>query len=468
MSGTDSAHTRQVKQLIALIGDHRSKPQTLLNDAKAYFEASKDNEASLAAVQSDIANAEDNDINAFESKLKSLKRDIDNERLERLSRVNDVISNLMKLSEGQSEEETLEQSAKSLGTIFLISDAASNQLANVHQTLKPAYKAILSLRLCDAILKSGSLKHGYLSQYTESHSRFSGNRHWQEKWLTGIARPLIKAAMFQDIGLQHPQAQKILYGIDNNKDPFRVLDEQERKQLLKLNYHYTLDYIKNGLGLPGYVGNSKAERDKFYAEEQDALDFCTEVIAEAFTAKHNVGELIKIPQIYASFVLSTKQGYNRAELPKGYMVIEQLAKNGKLNPKMAEYFLALVGYFPQGFGISYIPFDDTGTARDIYEYAIVNRLCPASPAEPQCRAVTRHLSFIRSGKDLIVKKHQNLYFQSNHKKLIHTSEARLKEIRAQLSSQLSIEEDETTIPRFWEPSDYFADKKHQNLWNKLS
>jgi len=467
LSSTDSAHTRQVKQLIALIGDHKEKPHTLLHDARDYFESTKTHEASIDALKRDIAEADSEDIEAFEQKLKALVRDIDNERLERLSRVNDVISNLINLSEGQSEEETLEQSAKTLGTLFLISDASSNSFAHVHQSLKPAYKSILSLRLCDAILKSGSLKHGYLSQYTESQTRFSGNRHWQQRWLTGIAKPLIKAALFQDIGLQHPKAQKILKGTANDKDPFRVLDEQERKQLLKLNYHYTLDYIKNGLGLPGFAGNTRAERDSFYAEEEAAQGFCTDVIAEAFTAKHNVGELVKIPQIYASFVLSTKKGYNRAELPKGYMVIEQLAKNGKLNKRMADFFLSMVGYFPQGFGISYIPFDDSGAARDIYEYGIVNRLCPVSPAEPHCRAVTRHLSFIRSGKDLVVKKHQNLYFQSNHKKLNHTSEARLKEIRSQLSSQMNNEE-ETTIPRFWEPSDYFADKKHQNLWNKLT
>ena len=97
----------------------------------------------------------------------------------------------------------------------------------------------------------------------EAASRFRGNRYWRDKWKIELGRPLITAALLQDIGLQSPAALTILKGENGDLDEFRLLDESQRKDLLKLNYHFTLKYLTEGLGLPNYVGNDKEERDRF-------------------------------------------------------------------------------------------------------------------------------------------------------------------------------------------------------------
>ena len=467
MSSTDSPHTKQIKRLVSLIGDYRAKNLTLMRDAKVYFASYPKHARKRAALKRAVELAETDHIRTTEmQRLRAYEREIDNERLERLSRVNDVSSSLLALTEGHNEEDTLEQSAKSLGTTLLITQGNKGDFAKLNETLKPFYKAILTLRLSDAILAGSNIRHPYLSQFTDSKTRFFGNRHWQQRWMTGIARPLIKAAMLQDIGLQHPKAQRILLGADGKKDPFRVVNERERKALLKINYHGTLNYLVNGLGLPGFVGDTEEQRDIFFSEEKAALEFCKEVVSDAFVTKNKIGELIKIPQIYASFVLSTKPDYSKSTLPKGYLVIEQLAKSGALNRRMATQFLKIVGYFPQGYGISYLPVDANGFPKDQYEYAIVNRLYPSEPSEPHCRAVTRKLSFVRGGQDIVVSRGENLYFQSNHKKISSTSAKRIEEIMSKLSGDFSPEDAKMLVPRYWEPHDYFADRQHQNLWTK--
>jgi len=46
------------------------------------------------------------------------------------------------------------------------------------------------------------------------------------------------------------------------------------------------------------------------------------------------------------------------------MLIEQLAKKGSLNKQLAEDFLSIVGYFPQGFGITFIPTNENDQEKD--------------------------------------------------------------------------------------------------------
>jgi hypothetical protein len=40
----------------------------------------------------------------------------------------------------------------------------------------------------------------------------------------------------------------LLEGTQGNKDRYRLLEKHEREEMLALNYQYTIDYLKNGLG----------------------------------------------------------------------------------------------------------------------------------------------------------------------------------------------------------------------------
>lgn len=467
----DNHYTQQIKQLIEQVYPKDSGLGSVYEDARHYFTLTPDLKEHIAELQTKLGDTEipsklGGANEQLRKKLKLAKAKLDNERLERIGRLESIALKIIALSEDESYEETQLLSSKFLGTIMLLTRGPEGNFAKVHQRLKPLYKAVLALRLTDKILEGNLINDPYLTEMKDALLRFKGNRHWQEKWQTEIAIPIITCALLQDIGLQAPEAREILFGPDNDLDEFRVLDNEPRKALLKINYSRTMDYLKHGLGIPGYVGNDKEERDQFIRRHKVINDFIQRVMKDAFISKNGLGEIIKIPQIYVSIVLSTKPDYSRKSLPKGYMLIEQLAKKGALNNKLAEAFINIVGYFPLGFGITYIPQNEKGIDREQYECAIVTRLNPQSPAEPICRPVTRNLTYISFGNDEVIKKSTNLFFPANRKKLMRIGRERLMEIMSQLSDNFTPDAIDDLVPSFWEPADYFSFKKNQNLWNK--
>lgn len=467
----DNTYTQKVKRLIEQVYPNEWGHGSLFDDAKLYFYSGVKIAAEKQDVTQKLENFVENDDAvqskvALEDKLKTLTKSVEESRHARLTSLRQVALRLLELCDGDSYQETQLLSAKFLGTVMLITRGKDRNFARLHQRLKPLYKAVLTLRLADKIIADNKLKHGYLAKFSDAHDRFQGDRDCMARWQNELAIPLIVAAIMQDIGLQHPDSLAVLYGEDGKKDEFRVLDETERKRLLKLNFNHTLDYIQNGLGLPKYIGNDKAERATFNDTQQHINDFITQVVRDAYVSKVGIGELVKIPQIYASIILSTKPDYTRKALPKGYLLIEQLAKKGALNAKMAEAFISIVGYFPQGFGVTYIPRNEKGVERDHYECAIVTQLNPKHPAEPVVRPVTRGLTYITSIADETVPRSTNLYFKANHKKLMRIGKDRLAEIMSGLSANFTQEDIEALVPTCWEPSDYFSIKKYQNLWNR--
>ncbi|MCU7555961.1 hypothetical protein OCL06_15330 [Alteromonas sp. ASW11-19] len=467
----DNHYTQQVKQLIELVYPKEAGRGSVCEDARHYYILTPDLEDHINELQGKLKAVANPDkqpavVEQLTKKLKSAQAKLESERLERLERLQSVAHRLLALCEGDTYEETQLLSAKFLGTVMLLTRGPEGKFAQLHQRLKPLYKAVLALRLSDKALEHDYISHPYLTARKAALTRFKGNRAWQERWQNEVAMPIIWCALLQDIGLQSYEARAILHGPDNNLDEFRVLENDQRKQLLKINFSSTLNYLKNGLGLPAYVGNDKAERDAFIASHTATMEFMQALMKDAFISKSGLGEILKIPQIYVSVVLSTKPDYSRKSLPKGYLLIEQLAKKGALHNKLAEAFIGIVGYFPLGFGITYIPQTERGFDREGYECAIVTRLNPEHPAEPICRPVTRNLTYIRSGSDETVGRNVNLFFPANRKKLMKMGEDRLKEIMSQLSGNFTPDAIDDLIPSFWEPADYFAYKNNQNLWNR--
>ncbi|WP_246223239.1 hypothetical protein [Alteromonas profundi] len=444
---------------------------SVFEDAHKYFTVTPELEAEAKATTSRIirmkgSGRDEAAIANMQDKLKQTKADIEDMRLARLQRLENVSDKLIALCEGDNWQETQQLSAKFLGTLLLLTRGTEGNFASLHQRFKPLYKAVLTLRLADRLLEHDTIGHNYLSKYRDSLSRFRGNRYWREKWRLELGIPLISAAILQDIGLQSPAALTLLKGENQQLDEFRLLDEGQRKDLLKLNYHFTMKYVSEGLGIPAYVGNVREERDRFIQTHEEVSRFLQALVKDAFISKSGLGEILKIPQIYVSIVLSTKSDYSRKSLPKGYLLIEQLAKKGALNKKLAKDFIGLVGYFPQGFGITFIPLNDNGEEKKQYECAIVTELNPKNPAEPMCKVVTRNQKYTTNGGFDIVTKSSNLYFPANRKKLMRMGEKRLNEIMSQLSGNFSADAVENLVPSFWEPHDYFSYKKHQNLWSK--
>lgn len=467
----DNLYTQQMKTLVAKVYPKELGHGSVVEDARHYFAMDSDASQHIEELTAQIKRLQGQDPDAqipddLQQKLKRARLRQQEERLHRVERLHAVAIDILDLCEGETYAETQLASARFLGTIMLLTRGRVNNFAHLHQRLKPLYKAVLTLRLVDKLLYDGTVSYPYLDPFRESLSRFKGNNYWRKRWREELALPLISAALLQDIGLQHPDAQRILHGDDKELDEFRVLEETERKTLLRLNYTQTMAYLKQGLGLPAYRGNDKAERDTFLATHQAINRFREQLVQDAFVSKTGIGELLKIPQIYCSVLLSTKPDYSRHELPKGYLLIEQLGKKGNINAKLADAFIKIVGYFPQGFGITYIPKNERGLEKQHYEYAIVAQLNPKDPAEPVCRVASRNLTYICAGALETVSKGQNLYFPSNRKKLLRIGRDRLLQIMQQLSKDVQPDAVDDLVPPLWEPSDYFSVKKNQNIWNK--
>jgi len=391
------------------------------------------------------------------------------EQTERHSHLQVICYEIIELIEGDSFEESNRKSAQLLGTIQLTSPTEGKRIAANNEQCKALYKAILCVRLLDSLVLKNEINEPYILKVLKEFegkpvAEFDASERL--RFTEQVKIPLIMAALLQDIGQNHAQGQAILLGEDGNQDPNRTLAIEDRKKLLQINHKQTLSYISNGLGIPSYVGNSKAERDQFVVDEQLKHQFIKKLIKTSFKAEQGVGNLLKVPQIYVSIIFSTKASYNYKVLPKVFQVLNKNAELGTCSQKVVDALYQITGMFPQGYGVIYMPVDEMGQQGDCYEYAIVNRLYPEIPEQPLCRIATRKLAFISHGHNIEIMKRNNLYFPEMAKKVARLSKERLNEILELLSSNYQERQQLDLLPRCWHANEFFSVKDNQKLWNK--
>ena len=455
---TDSPHqtffTRQVGRLLDRIYGRGAVKDSLLDRAISFFEHNE-------------FRASTESLTPDEARLHQLECN------ERQANLSVICLEIMELSEGETFAETNRKSAQLLGTIQLLTPTEGKKVAQNNERCKSLYKAILTLRLLDQLIIDGQIVEPSILKYlanTSSEQYLHFSRHDADacqRFTEQIKIPLIMAALLQDIGNYHPKAQKILIGSDGKLDPFRALEVAQRKELLQTNYQQTLQYLMEGLGTPAFIGNTKAEREKFYADEAEKQNFIRRLLKLSVNPKNSIGNVLKVPQIYTSIILSTKASYNYKLLPQVFQVVNKNAELGACSQKVVDTLYKITGMFPQGFGVVYIPLSDFGGQEDCYEYAVVNGLYPVNPKQPICRMVTRKLSFVGYGHDKVIAVDSNLYFAQTAKKLATLSKDRLNEILVLLSSNSHERQQLDLLPRCWHAKEYFSIKNNQKLWNKI-
>lgn len=451
----DSLHqthyTRQISHLLAKIYGQSTVKDSLLDRAINYY------------TQEEFRPSDETE----ESEV------LQTQRNERYMGLLSISQSIIDLAEGEDFVESNDKSAKFLGTIQLLSPTEGNRVSSSNEQNKAVYKAVLCLRLLDYLIINGLMNDSYIKKYLSDISpkqyiQFSKHdREASSRFTQQVKIPIIMAALLQDIGNYHPKAQDILYGKDGKSDPFRTLEIEQRKELLQINYRETLKYLREGIGMPTFVGNTKSERDQFLLDEQDKLSFINLLLKMSVNPKQTVGNLLKVPQIYTSIILSTKASYNYKVLPQVFQVLNKNAELGACEQKIVDALYKITGMFPQGFGIVYMPhgvFVDQG---DCYEYAIVNGLYPENAEHPRCRMATRKLTFIGHGQNVVVPNDKNLYFTQTAKKLARLSKDRLHEILEALSSNSQERKELDLLPRCWHANEFFSIKANQNLWNKV-
>lgn len=422
----------------------------------------------IEGVSKDKSKAKHAEVRRLQQDLQLERKAQRAERLTRLTRAIKVCEALLLLTEGDDFEETQLKSSKFLTTVLLFSPGKGKQLAELHQTLKPAYKAVLSVRLLDKLILSGDIKNSYILALYDPKTRYQKQAQSLDTvcFTQSVIIPVMLAAMFQDVGLQHQDLVNLLEGENGELDRFRLLEKGQREQMLALNYKYTTNYLKLGLGCQrGPTNLSEQQQKIFLAAENKRLKFQMALVEDANSTTLGSSEIIKVPQIYASVVFSTKRQFERKSLTTASILIAQLAVKKMVSSQVAKAFVSIVGQFPLGYGIAYIPKDIRGHELQTYEYAIVTGLNPKYSEQPICRPVSKKLMFVEFSVKEVIEKERNLHFHTSRKKLEKIDSKRLAEILTNLTHNFKVEDMKNILPYFWEPYEYFYVRGNQKLWD---
>jgi hypothetical protein len=476
-----STYSKSVSTLISRIYDSTPVADSVYERAMQYFQQTIEQQEQRTELAQQVCLFKNRQQQASKRDLALVERNLQQAQNEqqtflqarqdeaavRIITLKKLCLEILDLLQGETVAETNQLSAKLLGTIQLMSPTEGKHVATSNQKSKHLYKAVLSLRLLDKLLADGELSNAYIKHRFSISAGKKMVKDEYHPFRDDIQVPLLMAAILQDIGSRHPDALLILKGADGNADEFRMLENEERVALLQISYRESLKFVTQGLGLDRYNGNSKEERDNFVKLETERQNFVLLLLKSALKPEHGIGNLLKIPQIYTSVVLSTKSNFAYDTLPKVTLVLENGVEKGVYSKVAVEALIRITGVFPQGFGITYIPKDSDRQDLERYEYAIVTGLYPGDLRQPICRMVTRNLTYNVSAQGCVISVENNLYYPQARKKLEKISEERLLEILSKLVSNFEERKNLPLLPKCWHPGEYFAFIKNQNLWNSV-
>jgi hypothetical protein len=486
---SDTRFTMQIKNLLAKTYGRSLLKDSLLEIAIEFYQSQEltllKNEQlknKITTLIGSTPKANDKTGEDLKDRIKKAEReqkdfgiDLRVARDNRHTKLLELAREIIHICEADEIDECNRKSAQVLGTIQLLSPTAGPKIAITNDQNKALYKSVLCLRLLDRLCLDKDIGEAHIIKYLpnityEAYATIADDEpEIYQNFIDNVKVPLVMAALIQDIGNYHPEAQNILLGPNKDQDPYRVLDIENRKELLQTNYRETLKFLVEGIGPRSYVGNSKIGREKFNKIELNKLIFIKHLLKSSINPKNGIGNLLKIPQIYTSIILSTKGNYNYKLLPKVFQALNANAERGSCRQSVVDAFYRITGMYPQGYGVTYLPKDSDGKeAEDRYEYAVVTSLYPENPEQPICRSATRYLAFISRGQTLVIKKESNLYYAETAKKLSKISKQRLAEILELLASNYREREELDLIPRCWHSGEFFSAKENQKLWNRIT
>ena len=122
-------------------------------------------------------------------------------------------------------------------------------------------------------------------------------------------------------------------------------------------------------------------------------------------ANHGIANILRIPMIYSSFMLSTKPRHEYPIVYKAYDVIKSGIDKNIVYVPYANEFLNMVGKFPLGTGLYFIA-KDTGQP----EKAVVTGLNPPDHTTAIAKQLTRRqIRFDEHSQSLITQQYNIIY-----------------------------------------------------------
>jgi hypothetical protein len=377
------------------------------------------------------------------------------------SHLYDLAEKCLRLVEGNSRSETLTRSARILGTLQLTVSQSAKKWREVNFAFKPLYRTVLMLRLLSHMLENNLIKDGWILQHYLLQQPNDNNCPFKQN----VQIPLIIAALLMDSGQLHPDAIGILSGVSKELDPLRQLRSEERKQFLAINKSARLAIANHVLTIIPIKANNREEKQQNITEQQVRLKFIKECLSSLDKGNSHLRNLLKTPQVYSSIVLPGRKRFVYEALPKAALLLNEAVRSQQLDASAVKQLLRITGVFPQGYGIVFVPPQNSNMINEKYELAIVNQLYPTKAVEPLCRIVSNNLMFRKSGYNHNISMENNLYFKIAREKLAIVPQQRLQLILSQLSADRHLGQVRHSLPRCWVPEHFFSQPEHQNLWN---
>ena len=340
------------------------------------------------------------------SKIKQIEQERFVERTERFMVLDKLVDNILDLLDGQKIF------SQFLGTMVLSTPLPNENVRCVrNEKNKPIYITALTVALFEEIRLFYQFKTPYLK---ETLSEIIGNdqvslllRHGnaafpnEQKmaYREEVLKPIVKATLLRHIGSYSPEALNIYQG-----NRFRLLPPVERSELLSIIKQHSLLYIDKAIGLPSQRFDKREEKQAFLAFETSKLSFIKQLL-DFDNQSTEIRDIMRIPMVYASFMLSTKEEFDYRLMYRAYDTLKEGIKQSEYNGNFCALFLRMVGRFPLGSGIYFIS-HETGNI----EKGIVSSLYPRNPEEPYVKQITRNQIQSLSQTEVIVSKNTNIFF----------------------------------------------------------
>ncbi len=343
----------------------------------------------------------------FAARYDEIRVTTSRKRSQRYESLDHLADNMIDLLDGQKIF------SQFLGTIALSTPLPEEKIRCVrNEKFKPIYIAGLVVALFEEVRRNYSFKNTYLDDYLTDIFGNDKTRYMAQdesamspetkiKYREEVLKPIAKAALLQSIGSYAPEVEAIFQG-----DRYRMLSQQERDNLIGLMHKKSVDYIKLGIGVPDKRFDRREEREEYVAFETRKMRFMISILDSQNERCHELGDLLRIPMVYSSFMVSTKPDYDYRIIYKAYDIIEEGIETGQYNDVYARLFLQMVGRFPLGSGVYFI-----SKETDHIERGIVSSLYPDSVDEPVCKQITRHQVQSLSQTEVIVGRNSNIFYE---------------------------------------------------------
>ncbi|AWB66834.1 hypothetical protein C2869_10500 [Saccharobesus litoralis] len=293
-----------------------------------------------------------------------------------------------------------------LGTILLSAPLPEEKVrCSRNERYKPLYIAALVTTFFQHIQADYTFEDDYIREVMDALDADIPKEE-QSDYKEDILAPLISAMLLQTIGSYAPEAENIFRG-----DRFRALNKEERKLLNKITKQKSLEYIQLALGVPEQKFVSRQESELYQFQQTKRLQFMQSLILHRDKSDYELRDLMQIPMVYTSYLLSTKPEFEYDTTIKAYQTIEMAITRKLYFSDYAKRFLNLVGRFPLGCGI-YFYSEDTNTV----EKAIVCSLQPEHADEPVCKQITRYQMQSLSHSEIVVSRKNNVFFPTQSTK----------------------------------------------------